>query len=136
VAGVLLSGCSLIVPHFGEFRVEPVGGVIYTYPVPAVVVTNAALPRSSCVRLRASNIYAGFQPVAVHAKQLQVVVGNLPPVETGALVRAQGVVAVALWNNAVELELLRRTARLTTAAEGFAQPIERLPAPNLSSAAH
>lgn len=135
-AGVLVAGCSLIVPHFGELRVEPIGGVIYTYPVPAVVVTNLTLPRSSGVRHQSTNVYARLHLVAFPAQKLQVVVRNLPPVETGALVRAEGVMPVALGNDAVKLEILRRAACQANAAEFLAQPVERLSSPNLRASTH
>jgi len=135
-AGVLLCGCSLIVPHFGEFRVEPIGGVIYTYPVPTVIVTNSALPSPSGVRLQTTNVYASLHLVAVPAQKLQVVVGNLPPVEAGALIGAQRVMAVALGNDAVKLEILRRAACQANSSQAFSQPVERLPSPNLCSFAH
>jgi len=135
-AGALFCGCSMVLPHVGELRVEPIGSVIYTYPVPAVIVTNFTLPSSSGVRLRAPNVYPRFQPVAVPAQQLQVGVGYLSSVERRAPVCAQGVVVVSLWNDAIELEILRRAARDARVAERRAQSGERLPSPNLHASTH
>jgi hypothetical protein len=135
-AGVLFCGCSVILPHLGEFRVEPIGNVIFTYPVPAVVVTNFALPRSAGVRLLPAAVHPRLYAVAASAEQLQIACLDLRPVETGALIGAQRMVPVSLWNDAIELERLFRVAGDAAAAQRDAQSVERLSTPNFRALAH
>lgn len=70
VAVVSFCGCSMVLPHVGELRIEPIGHVIYTYPVPAVFVTNSTLPSASQMRLRPPDVHQRLDVVAVWTKQL------------------------------------------------------------------